>query len=108
MRKPERGAIHSKTLSVKQEGASVLQKRKNLKALSHSPSAISAHFGMRSPLRNASVDADSLMSGLTIVRLVHAIETNPTVGLVQTLPMIVNARNLFSRVQQFAAGYTDR
>ncbi|MCP3477742.1 glucans biosynthesis glucosyltransferase MdoH (plasmid) [Bradyrhizobium sp. CCGUVB1N3] len=48
------------------------------------------------------LDADSLMSGKTIVRLVHAIETNPTAGLVQTLPMIVNARSLFSRVQQFA------
>ena len=48
------------------------------------------------------LDADSLMSGQTVVRLVHAIETNPTAGLVQTLPMIVNARSLFSRVQQFA------
>lgn len=48
------------------------------------------------------LDADSLMSGQTIVRLVHAIETNPTAALVQTLPMIVNARSLFSRVQQFA------
>jgi membrane glycosyltransferase len=43
------------------------------------------------------------MSGQTIVRLVHAIEANPTAGLVQTLPMIVNARSLFSRVQQFAS-----
>jgi membrane glycosyltransferase len=34
--------------------------------------------------------------------LVHAIETNPAAGLVQTLPMIINARSLFSRVQQFA------
>lgn len=48
------------------------------------------------------LDADSLMSGQTIVRLVHAIESNPSAGLVQTLPMIVNARSLFSRVQQFA------
>nr|NUR37568.1 glucans biosynthesis glucosyltransferase MdoH [Sphingomonas sp.] len=48
------------------------------------------------------LDADSLMSGQTIVRLVHAIETNSTAGLVQTLPMVVNARSLFSRVQQFA------
>ncbi len=48
------------------------------------------------------LDADSLMTGQTIVRLVHAIEANPTAGLVQTLPMIVNARSLFSRVQQFA------
>ncbi|GGI22914.1 glucans biosynthesis glucosyltransferase MdoH [Bradyrhizobium guangdongense] len=48
------------------------------------------------------LDADSLMSGQTIVRLVRAMEINPTAGLVQTLPMIVNARSLFSRVQQFA------
>lgn len=48
------------------------------------------------------LDADSLMSGDAIVRLVHAIETNPSAGLVQTLPMIVNARSVFSRVQQFA------
>lgn len=48
------------------------------------------------------LDADSLMSGETIVRLAYAMESNPTAGLVQTLPMIVNARSLFSRVQQFA------
>lgn len=48
------------------------------------------------------LDADSLMSGRTIVRLVHAMESNPSAGLVQTLPMIVNARSVFSRVQQFA------
>ncbi|MDA9463173.1 glucans biosynthesis glucosyltransferase MdoH [Bradyrhizobium sp. CCBAU 53415] len=48
------------------------------------------------------LDADSLMSGQTIVRLVHAIESNPNAGLVQTLPMVINARSLFSRVQQFA------
>ncbi|MCA1470368.1 glucans biosynthesis glucosyltransferase MdoH [Bradyrhizobium sp. IC3195] len=48
------------------------------------------------------LDADSLMSGQTIVRLVHAMESNPSAGLVQTLPMVVNARSLFSRVQQFA------
>ncbi len=48
------------------------------------------------------LDADSLMSGDTIVRLARAMENNPTAGLVQTLPMIVNARSLFSRVQQFA------
>ncbi|MBH5368482.1 glucans biosynthesis glucosyltransferase MdoH [Bradyrhizobium glycinis] len=48
------------------------------------------------------LDADSLMSGQTIVRLVHAMESNPSAGLVQTLPVVVNARSLFSRVQQFA------
>ncbi|MCC8952983.1 glucans biosynthesis glucosyltransferase MdoH [Bradyrhizobium sp. Pear77] len=48
------------------------------------------------------LDADSLMSGDTIVRMVHAMETNPQAALLQTLPIIVNARSLFSRLQQFA------
>ena len=48
------------------------------------------------------LDADSLMTGDTIVRLVHAMERHPRVGLIQTLPMIVNANTLFARLQQFA------
>ncbi len=48
------------------------------------------------------LDADSLMAGQTIVRLVHAMENNPTSALIQTQPFIVNARSLFSRMQQFA------
>ena len=48
------------------------------------------------------LDADSLMTGDTIVRLAHAMENNPDVALIQTQPVIVNARSLFSRLQQFA------
>lgn len=48
------------------------------------------------------LDADSLMAGDTIVRLVHAMEANPAAALIQTQPAIVNARSLFSRLQQFA------
>jgi membrane glycosyltransferase len=48
------------------------------------------------------LDADSLMAGDTIVRLVHAMESNPTAALIQTQPVIINARTLFSRLQQFA------
>jgi membrane glycosyltransferase len=48
------------------------------------------------------LDADSLMTGGTIVRLVAAMECHPQVGLIQTLPVIVNADTLFARVQQFA------
>lgn len=48
------------------------------------------------------LDADSLMAADTIVRLVHAMEVNPTAALIQTQPVIVNARSLFSRLQQFA------
>jgi membrane glycosyltransferase len=48
------------------------------------------------------LDADSLMTGDTIVRLVAALERNPQVGLIQTFPIIVNGRTLFARLQQFA------
>jgi membrane glycosyltransferase len=48
------------------------------------------------------LDADSLMTGDTIVRLVGALERNSDVGLIQTLPRIVNGNTLFARIQQFA------
>src|SRR3954466_9972052 len=48
------------------------------------------------------LDADSLMTGDTIVRLVSPMEGNPGVALIQTLPIIVNARTLFARLQQFS------
>ena len=48
------------------------------------------------------LDADSLMTGDTIIRLVAAMEEHPKVALIQTLPIVVNARSLFARWQQFA------
>ncbi len=48
------------------------------------------------------LDADSLMTGDIIVRITAAIERNAHAGLIQTLPIIVNARSLFGRLQQFA------
>jgi membrane glycosyltransferase len=48
------------------------------------------------------LDADSLMSGETLVRLVGAMERHADVGLIQTLPVITGATTLFARVQQFA------
>jgi membrane glycosyltransferase len=42
------------------------------------------------------------MTGDTMVRLIHAMKANPGAALIQTLPVIVNARSLFSRLQQFA------
>jgi membrane glycosyltransferase len=48
------------------------------------------------------LDADSLMSGDVIVRLVAAMEHHPRVGLIQTLPTIINAKTVFARLQQFA------
>jgi membrane glycosyltransferase len=48
------------------------------------------------------LDADSLMDGEALVRLVGAMERHQDVGLIQTLPLITGARTLFARVQQFA------
>jgi membrane glycosyltransferase len=48
------------------------------------------------------LDADSLMAGDTIVRLVAAMESHPEVALIQTLPIVVNGRTRFARLQQFA------
>ena len=47
-------------------------------------------------------DADSVMRGETLVDLVKLMEANPTVGLIQTMPALVNAESLFGRIQQFA------
>lgn len=48
------------------------------------------------------LDADSLMSGDTIVRLAAAMERNPQAGLIQTLPVLINSHTVFARIQQFA------
>src|SRR4029079_11769750 len=48
------------------------------------------------------LDADSLMTGATLARLVGAMERHADVGLIQTLPIITGATTLFARVQQFA------
>jgi membrane glycosyltransferase len=47
-------------------------------------------------------DADSIMRGETIVDLVKLMEAHPNVGLIQTVPELVNAASLFGRMQQFA------
>jgi membrane glycosyltransferase len=48
------------------------------------------------------LDADSLMEGDTVVRLAAAMDRNPRVGLIQTLPVLINGNTLFARLQQFA------
>ena len=47
-------------------------------------------------------DADSIMSGTTLVRMVQMMERNPRVGILQTAPMAVNRESLIARVQQFS------
>jgi membrane glycosyltransferase len=48
------------------------------------------------------LDADSLITGETLVRLVSAMERHPDIGLIQTLPIITGGVTLFARMQQFA------
>jgi membrane glycosyltransferase len=48
------------------------------------------------------LDADSVMTGDSLVRLAAAMQDHPAVGLIQTLPAIVNGNSLFARMQQFA------
>lgn len=48
------------------------------------------------------LDADSLMSGETVAELIVRMEADPALGLLQTVPRIVNAATPFARLQQFA------
>ncbi len=49
------------------------------------------------------LDADSVMSGATLVTLVRLMERNPRAGLIQTAPALMRAETLFARVLQFSA-----
>ena len=49
------------------------------------------------------LDADSVMTGATLVHLVELMEANPAAGLIQTVPQPVGGSTLFARIQQFAA-----
>ncbi|QCI69510.1 glucans biosynthesis glucosyltransferase MdoH [Phreatobacter stygius] len=50
------------------------------------------------------LDADSVMTGETIVALADAMEKDPDAGIIQTLPRLINRNTLIARLQQFAAG----
>jgi len=47
------------------------------------------------------LDADSVMSGECLARLVQLAEANPTSGIIQTAPRTCGRDTLFARVQQF-------
>lgn len=47
-------------------------------------------------------DADSVMSGTTLVRMVQLMEHHPHVGILQTPPAVVGRETLLARMQQFA------
>ncbi|MGH8443680.1 MAG: glucans biosynthesis glucosyltransferase MdoH [Solimonas sp.] len=48
------------------------------------------------------LDADSVMSGECLQRLVQLMEANPTAGIIQTAPKAAGRETLYSRIQQFA------
>ncbi len=50
----------------------------------------------------AVLDADSIMTGESLLRLVAMMERNPQVGILQTAPRIVNGVTLYARLQQFS------
>jgi membrane glycosyltransferase len=49
------------------------------------------------------LDADSLMSGETIAALTREMQADPRLGLLQTVPTVINAETPFARLQQFAS-----
>lgn len=49
------------------------------------------------------LDADSLMSGRTLVQLVAMMDGHPRTGLIQVAPLLVGGESLFARMQQFAS-----
>ena len=51
------------------------------------------------------LDADSLMEGATIIEMARRMEAEPRLGLLQTLPQIINAHSMFGRAVQFSASF---
>ncbi|MCA1771352.1 MAG: glucans biosynthesis glucosyltransferase MdoH [Halomonas sp.] len=49
------------------------------------------------------LDADSLMSGATLLRMVQRMQRQPGIGLIQTVPIPVGQKTLFGRFTQFAS-----
>ncbi len=49
------------------------------------------------------LDADSLMTGETLVYLARLMDVNPKAGLIQTSPQPIGGKTLFARIQQFAS-----
>jgi membrane glycosyltransferase len=48
------------------------------------------------------LDADSIMTGECLARLVTMMEANPTAGIIQTAPRTVRGESVYSRLQAFA------
>ncbi|NIZ08415.1 glucans biosynthesis glucosyltransferase MdoH [Pseudooceanicola sp. HF7] len=51
------------------------------------------------------LDADSLMEGQAIRRMIAEMQADPDLGLLQTLPKITGATSVFGRAMQFSASF---
>jgi membrane glycosyltransferase len=51
------------------------------------------------------LDADSLMEGATMGEMARRMDADPGLGLLQTVPAIINGRSFFGRSMQFSAAY---
>ncbi|CAM3906939.1 glucans biosynthesis glucosyltransferase MdoH [Vreelandella rituensis] len=49
------------------------------------------------------LDADSLMGGRTLLGMIGAMQRQPDVGLIQSVPIPIGQRSMFGRMVQFAA-----
>ena len=49
------------------------------------------------------LDADSIMTGDAILRLVQLMDRNPKVGIIQGVPLLANGETILARLQQFAS-----
>ncbi|MDB5542495.1 MAG: glucan biosynthesis glucosyltransferase [Devosia sp.] len=51
------------------------------------------------------LDADSLMDGATIAEMARRMDEDERLGLLQSVPQVINARSLFGRLMQFSSAY---
>ena len=73
----------------------------NLKRKSGNIADFCRRWGRRYPYMIV-LDADSLMSGAAMVRMVRCMERHSDIGILQTTPMLAGNNSPLARVQQFA------
>lgn len=54
------------------------------------------------------LDADSLMEADTMVAMVRRMDTDPEMGLLQTVPVVIAARTVFGRMMAYSSAYFSR
>ncbi|HYG36625.1 MAG TPA: glucans biosynthesis glucosyltransferase MdoH, partial [Clostridia bacterium] len=76
-------------------------RRENVERKTGNIADFCAHWGDRYEYMIV-FDADSVMTGSSLINLVRLMEKHPQVGIIQAPPMPVNRRTLFGRLHQFA------